>query len=142
MNDMYTIYCIEDCNSLKYVGRTKLTLNERLNKHKSAKKRNNYCSSSKLNLEYCIIYSLETDVNKKDKKERERYYINKIDCVNENKLNGINKENHKEYNKEYYKKHIEYKKEYNKEYNKEFNLFRRKHVVNGCYEFIKMLEEY
>ena len=131
---MYTIYCIEDCNSLKYVGSTKQKLNRRLNKHKSAKKRNLYCSSSKLNLDNCKIYSLETDVNKKDKKERERYHINKIDCVNENKLNGRNKENHKEYNKEWRQKH--------KEYNKEFNLFRRRSFVNACYEFIKMLEEY
>ncbi len=47
---MVTIYCIEDCNSLKYVGSTKKKLKYRLSEHKKDKKRNHACSSSKLNL--------------------------------------------------------------------------------------------
>ena len=125
---MYTIYCIEDCNSLKYVGSTKHTINIRLSQHKCAKNKKLLCCSSiKLNLDNCKIYSLETDVSKSQKKERERYWINKIDCVNEKKLNGIDMDK--------YKKRIV-------EYNKDYDLFRSKKVVNGCYEFIKMLEEY
>jgi|DEB0MinimDraft_10_1074344.scaffolds.fasta_scaffold03677_7 hypothetical protein len=137
---MYTIYCIEDINGLKYVGRTKQKLNIRLNDHRSNKRMKKHISSSKLDLDNCKIYSLET-CNESQKKERERYWINKIDCVNEHKLNGKNKEKVKKYyqeNKdkinEYYKNNIHKKKEY--------DLFRRKHVVNGCYDFIKMLEEY
>jgi|DEB0MinimDraft_10_1074344.scaffolds.fasta_scaffold37706_2 hypothetical protein len=142
---MITIYCIEDCNSLKYVGSTKLKLNRRLSKHKTDKKRNHYCSSSKLDLDNCEIYSLETDVIKSQKKERERYWINKIDCVNEIKLNFDIKEHMKEYyqkNKEHQKEYYQKNKEKKKELDKEYKLFRSKRVVNGCYEFIKMLEQY
>ena len=143
---MYTIYCIEDCNSLKYVGSTKTTLNIRLRIHKNDKKRNHYCSSSKLDLYNCEIYSLETDVNKKDKKERERYHINKIDCVNEKKLNGRNMKHRKIQQKEWRDtnrdKLNQYMKQWHKNNKDEFNLFRRRSFVNACYEFIKMLEEY
>ncbi len=83
---MNTIYCIEDINNLKYVGRTKLKLNIRLNKHKHDKKINNYCSSKQLDLDNCEIYSLET-CNESQKKAREKYWINNIDCVNKYKLN-------------------------------------------------------
>ena len=130
---MVTIYCIEDCNSLKYVGSTKLKLNKRLTNHKHDKKIQRYFSSSKLDLDNCIIYSLET-CNKSERSERERYWINKIECVNDLKLNY----NHNEHSKKYYHEN----KEKVKEYQKEINLFKRKSVVNGCYEFIKMLEEY
>ena len=143
---MYTIYCIEDCNSLKYVGSTKHKLNRRLRIHKNDKKRNHYCSSSKLDLDNCEIYSLETDVNKKDKKERERYHINKIDCVNEKKLNGRNMKHRKIQQKEWRDtnrdKLNQYMKQWHKNNKDEFNLFRRRSFVNACYEFIKMLEEY
>ena len=164
---MVSIYCIEDINDLKYIGSTKKKLNMRLSNHKSAKKINNYCSSSKLNLDNCKIYELEK-CNEYDRKEREKYWINKIDCVNKmrydfnikeyrennkEKLKEYQKEYHKEYQKEYRKnnkeKIKEYEKEYRKknkekrkEYSKEHDLFRRRSFVNACYEFIKMLEEY
>ena len=48
------IYLITDCNNRKYVGKTKLTLKERLYKHKSQK-----CSSRLLNLNDCKIELLE-----------------------------------------------------------------------------------
>jgi|DEB0MinimDraft_10_1074344.scaffolds.fasta_scaffold104364_2 hypothetical protein len=156
MSGMFTIYCIEDCNSLKYVGRTNQKLKYRLTGHKNDKKLNHYCSSSKLDLDNCEIYSLEK-CNESNKKQREQYWINKIECVNKHKLNY----NHNEFNKKYYQENKEKVKEYKKQWyqnNKEkhnkksklnwnkhkdeTNLFRRKHVVNGCYEFIKMLDEY
>jgi hypothetical protein len=122
---MYTIYCIEDINDLKYVGSTKQTLKIRLNKHQNNKKVNREvgnCSSEKLDLDNCKIYSLEI-CNESNRKERERYWINKIDCVNQLKLNYV-------------------KKEYMKTWDKENRMFRWKRVTNGCYEFVKMLEEY
>jgi hypothetical protein len=143
---MYTIYCIKDINDLKYVGSTKQKLNRRLLIHKNDKKINNYCSSSKLDLDNCEIYSLETDVIKKDKKERERYWINKIDCVNEKKLNGRNMDHRKVQRKEWRDtnrdKLNQYMKQWHKNNKDEINLFRRRSFVNACYEFIKMLEEY
>ena len=130
---MVTIYCIEDINDLKYVGSTKLKLNKRLIKHRCDKNKNHYYSSSKLDLDNCKIYSLEI-CNESNRKERERYWINKIDCVNQLKLNY----NHNEYHVNWRKKN----KMYHRKYTKEQNLFRSKKVVIGCYEFIKMLEQY
>jgi len=107
---MVSIYLIEDINDLKYVGSTTKKLNDRLTGHRYDKKtRNTYCSSSKLNLYNCIIIELER-CNKEDKKERERYWINKIDCVNQIKLNF----DRNEYQKEYDKKNKEQIKEYQK----------------------------
>ena len=134
---MVTIYCIEDCNSLKYVGSTKQKLNRRLSRHKSDKKRNHWCSSSKLDLDNCKIYSLES-CNESNRSERERYWINHIDCVNEYKLNSMTTE----YTKQYYKQWCDNNKDQKKKFNKEYYLFNKKSVVNGCYEFINMLNEY
>ena len=74
------IYCIEDCNNLKYVGSTKQKLKTRLAQHKCDKKRRN-SSSSKLDLVNCKIYVLE-ECLEQNTKEREKYWIHKIDCVN------------------------------------------------------------
>ena len=141
---MVTIYCIEDINDLKYVGSTKLKLSIRLSSHRCSKN----CSSSKLNLHNCIIYSLET-CNESNRKERERYWINHIDCVNEYKLNSMTTEYTKQYykqwcdnNKEQIKEYRENNKDQKKKFNKEYYLFNKKSVVNGCYEFINMLNEY
>ena len=49
-------------------------------------------------------------------KDREKYWINKIDCVNANKLNF----NEKDYNKKYHRKYQEKNKDKLKEYNKEY----------------------
>ena len=138
------IYCIEDCDGLKYVGSTKKILNQRLSEHKTDKKRNRGCSSEKLNLNICKIYSLEL-CDECDRKERERHWINEFDTVNELKLNFDKKEwckNNKEKSKEISKEWNENNKEKKNEYDKEYNLFRSRKVTNGCYEFIKMLEEY
>jgi hypothetical protein len=83
---MVFIYCIEDINDLKYVGKTNQKLNDRFTQHKYSHKRGN-CSSGKLNLYNSIIYILEECLEELSV-ERERYWINKIDCVNQRKLNG------------------------------------------------------
>ena len=71
------IYCIEDINDLKYVGKTTQSLRRRFQAHKD----NGNCSSNKLNLYNAIIYQLE-ECDKVVSKEREQYWMNKIDCVN------------------------------------------------------------
>jgi len=88
------IYLIEDINDLKYVGKTKNKLTIRMTGHRANKKNDKRCSSAKLNLDYCIIYQLE-ECSEDLAKEREQYWINKIDCVNIFKLNF----NRKEYDK-------------------------------------------
>jgi len=78
---MVYIYCIKDINSLKYVGSTKQSLLIRLSGHKADKKRNKIMSSSKLDLENCEIKELEI-CDENNRKVREQYWIDKIDCVN------------------------------------------------------------
>ena len=99
---MINIYCIEDCNGLKYIGSTKTKLNQRLNRHKYDKKTNHKpCSSKKLDLNNCNIYTLEQCEESK-RKERERYWINKIDCVNIMTLNfNVKTYDRKDYMKKY-----------------------------------------
>ena len=106
------IYCIEDINDLKYVGKTKQKLSKRLHGHKDL---NTRCSSKKLNLYNCIIYQLE-ECEEDLSKDREKYWINKIDCVNANKLNF----NDEQYNKEYHRKYQEKNKDKLKEYHREY----------------------
>jgi len=95
---IYKIYLITDCHNKNYVGVTKLTLKRRLQLHKRDEKKKN-CSSYKLNLDDCKIELLE-ECTEEDSKERERYWINNIDCVNHLKYNF----NRKEWRKEYFKK--------------------------------------
>lgn len=121
MYKMVNIYKITDCNGLIYVGSTRQPIRYRLSSHtyeKNKGRRN--CSSHKLDLENCEIEVLEV-CTPECRMEREKHYINIIDCVNINKMNGRNKEKRKEYQKEYHKK---YKKEYqkdNREKLKEYN---------------------
>tara|TARA_R100001591_G_C4277684_1_gene164248 strand:- start:9 stop:365 length:357 start_codon:yes stop_codon:yes gene_type:complete len=111
---MVSIYGIEDINDLIYVGSTKQKLNRRLVAHRKDKRNNIYVSSSKLNLDYCIIYELEK-CEEKDRKEREQYWIDKLDCVNEvnvmfnkreymRKYRNNNKEKISKYQSEYRRK--------------------------------------
>ena len=105
------IYCIEDINDLKYVGKTKQKLNDRYKAHKSDKYLNKGCSSSKLHLEHSIIYLLE-ECEEDLAKEREQYWIETIDCVNE--YNAVRKLTKEEYNKQY---QIEYRKKNKEKHN-------------------------
>ena len=139
---MVSIYLIEDCDGLKYVGSTTMKLNDRLTNHRYAKNNSHYCSSSKLNLDNCIIIELE-HCDLEQRKEREKYWINEIDCVNQFKLNFDQKEWHennkdkkKEYDKEWYEKNKEKIKEYY-EQNKEKILEQKKEYYQNNEEKIK-----
>jgi len=91
---MYNIYKITDDKKLNYVGITKQTIIRRFDKHKSDKNtNNNNCSSKLLNLDKSIITLLE----KTNDKTREKYWINKIDCVNKRKLNFDRKKYQRDY---------------------------------------------
>jgi len=111
---MVKIYFIVDINGLVYVGSTILELNQRFSKHKSDKKRNiNNCSSRILDFDNSIIECIE-ECTEDNRKEREKYWINNIDCVNKNKLNFDMKEYDIKRNK------TEKRKQYNKQYDKEY----------------------
>ncbi len=151
---MVLIYCIEDINGLKYVGSSILKLKYRFRQHIKDKENDNCCSSKLLDLDNSKIYELEK-CKESNRKERESYWINKIECVNIRTLNSNFNNNKyrldymKKYNKQNYNNNknkillnnLEWRKK-NKNYQKEYDLFRRKKVVNGCYEFIQMLNQY
>ena len=117
---MISIYKIEDINDLTYVGSTSTTLNMRLSQHRCHKRRGQYVSSSKLNLDNCIITLLE-ECSKEERKQREKYWINHLDTVNDRKLDYDDKQYH-EYMKQYHQKNKEKinsrKREYDKQYRK------------------------
>ena len=100
---MIRIYYIKDINDLKYVGSTKKTLVRRLSGHKVDKKRDRKLTSSKLDLENCEIYEIET-CDEIDRNEREQYWIDRIDCVN--RYNTIH--DYENYGKDYYRKNKEH----------------------------------
>ncbi len=107
------IYCIEDCNGLKYVGSTIKTLHRRLIKHKSDKKanRSKCCSSKKLDLDNCKIYQLE-ECDISHRYEREKYWINNTDCVNISRSEYDRKKVNKKYREKNKEKINKYQKQY------------------------------
>lgn len=138
---MVLIYCIEDINGLKYVGSTKRDMYVRFREHYRKRKIDKcVCSSKLLDLLNCEIYELEW-CEESNRKERECYWIHKLECVNYIKYNY----NRKEYDKSDRRKELNRKRnKLNKriEQQKEHHLFRQKRIVNGCYDFIQMLNEY
>jgi hypothetical protein len=117
---MVNIYCITDCNGLKYVGSTRQTILKRLSNHRNHKNNNyRYCSSFKLDLDNCEIEVLE-ECEPEIRYEREKYYINTIDCVNEIKFTFDMKEYKKKYNKQYNEKNREKKNKNAVIYQKQF----------------------
>ena len=131
---MVQIYCIEDINDLKYVGRTTQTLSRRMEKHRTSKKIGKGCaSSSKLDLANAIITLLE-ECSEEDSKSREQYWIDNTECVNQYRADGLDKEkiklSHETYvlnnpeqiaaaQSRYYQKNKDKKKDYNKQYREE-----------------------
>ena len=104
---MIKIYNIIDKNGLRYVGKTKQDLNNRLAQHKCDRKLNRNCSSKVLDLDNCIILLIE-ECSKEKTKEREQFWISKLKCVNQydgnyNKINYM-----KEYNKRNKEKRAEW----------------------------------
>ena len=148
----FKIYCIIDINGLKYVGKTYKTLKERLRRHRNDKNINNGCSSEKLDLDNCEIILL-CECDECEAKYREQYFKDNIKCVNKNNMVFDVKQYHKKYSKNYYidnkdklkQQHNEWiskNKNKRKQYHKERYLFNSSKVVNGSYDFIKMLEQY
>jgi len=125
------IYCIEDINDLKYVGLTTRKINIRLIEHRYDKKTNKKkCSSKLLDLNNCEIIVLE-ECEESNKKEREKYWINKIDCVNKYDLTFDVKEYDRKRNQ------TEKRRERRREYHHENKIIRNKkrrdrfHYVNS-----------
>jgi len=120
---MYKIYLIRDIHGLKYVGITQRTIKLRLKEHESDKRNGRYCSSHKLDFTCCKISILEDDITEENKKKREQYWIDKIECVNVN--NAIY--DIKEYSKKYHQEHKEERNEISKQYYKENKEYQKKY---------------
>ena len=99
---------MDNTNGDIYVGSTSQKIHRRMNNHKNTKM--SRCSSKRiiLNNDYDVIIIEECD--EENRKEREQYWIDNLDCVNI--MNTIH--DHKKYKREYYEKHIDEKKKYDK----------------------------
>jgi predicted GIY-YIG superfamily endonuclease len=86
------IYKIVDCeNGETYIGSTKQKyISKRISRHREA---TNTCSSKMIINNNNYIYELVEICDFDNIKERERFHINNTEnCINKNKLNGLNKE--------------------------------------------------
>lgn len=149
--EIVRIYCIQDCNGLKYVGSTKQKLKRRLYHHKYYKYKND-CSSKKLDLDNCKIYTLE-ETDEENRKVREQYWIDTIECVNKYNTIFDKKEYHKQKYQENRDERIQYQKEYRqknrdkinkrdrkvymKEYNKEYYQENKDEILEYQKEYEK-----
>ena len=153
-------------NNMIYVGSCTISLKHRLIDHKRQKCSSKYileCGDYNINL--IQEYSCN---NNKELRIREQYWIDKYrkegkNVVNEqnaytsklqrqekqNEYQKNNRSKYREKDKKYYEKNQEYYKEYRannretrKEYDKERWLFKKQDVVNGCYDFLEMLNHY
>ena len=126
---MVFIYCIEDINDLKYVGSTKQTLPERMRCHIYQKKNmKSTCSSTELNLHNSIIYVLE-ECSEEDRKEREQYWIDNTDCVNQ--YNARRKVNKQEYQKQYMVEYRKKNREKHNLYKREWRKLKKEELKNN-----------
>ena len=93
---MINIFCITDCDGLKYVGASKSCVRAVLSWLVYDKKNNIKKNNSRLlNLEYCEIEVID-ECEPTDKKIKLKYWIDKIDCVNERKMTFDKKKRSKE----------------------------------------------
>ncbi len=115
------IYCIEDCDGLKYIGSTTRRLENRLYAHKYYKD----CMSRELDLDNCKIYTLEV-TDEEHRKVREQYWIDNTVCVNYQNTIFDKKEHCKKYyqdNKKKYEHYRETNRNKHKEYMKKYNQY-------------------
>lgn len=75
MYDKVNIYCITDCNGLKYIGATRSDIRHKLACHTYEKKKGRRkCEAYKLDLDNCVIEVLEV-CEPKQKKVRLQHWI-------------------------------------------------------------------
>ena len=111
---------VDNTNNNVYIGSTCKTLKQRLSGHASHYKRYlkgkyNYVTSFDIfkNDDYDIILIESFPCDYKDELlARERYWTNKVNCINKNKNQGLfnelgEVEYNKQYNKQYQKDHLE-----------------------------------
>ena len=112
-----------------YIGSTKSRkLCNRISTHKFDCIHDNgrYCSSSIVMKNNDYFYEIIEECDLSIRYERERYYINNTEnCINQRKLNGLDKEKRKISKAKYEKNHIRFNAEERKEQAKLRTKFRR-----------------
>ena len=104
---MYKIYVIENIDGLKYIGKTKTSLKQRLSSHMCPSSINSNTSSKLVVCKPHKISLIENCENKEQSSIREKYWIQNTKCVNI-LWKGDKKKYDTEWNKnnkEYYKHH-------------------------------------
>ena len=101
---------MDNTNGDIYIGSTSQKINDRMKIHRADAKRNKHCSSKKIinNNDYEVIIIEECD--EENRKEREQYWIDNLDCINI--YNTIF--NKKEYMKKWWSERKEEKSKYDK----------------------------
>ena len=149
--------CSPDCPDLVYIGSTKQKLSIRFSNHKGAFKswkagKIKNCPMSREIFENSDIDNVRIElieVVEDQAFERERYYIDNIDCVNKNKPTRTHKE-YREDNKEIIseksktwqkinrEKYLNYQKEYREKTNKKMTvLFVGEYIHQQIKQFMK-----
>ena len=132
---------VDNTNNNVYIGSTCKTLKQRLSGHVSACKRylkgkNNYITSFDIiknnDYEILLVESFPCDY-KDDLLARERYWTNKIDCINKNKPGLLNELGQGEYNKQYNKQYKAENQEQINEYNKQYYVENQDHLNEKQY---------
>ena len=111
-----------------YIGSTKQRrLSDRIKTHKYHHVHGNkYCSSTIVMKNNDYFYEIIEECDLSIRYERERYYINNTEnCINQRKLNGLDKEKRKISKAKYEKNHIRFNAEERKEQAKLRTKFRR-----------------
>ena len=118
---------VDNTNNNVYIGSTCKTLKQRLSGHVSDYKRylkGKYCYVTSFDIfknddyEILLVESFPCDY-KDELLARERYWTNKIDCINKNKPGLFNELGEVKYNKQYYVEHQDHLKEKVKQYQKD-----------------------
>ena len=117
---------VDNTNGNVYVGSTTTSLSDRMKCHKYCINKKEGCSSSIVMKNNDYFYEIIEECDLSIRYERERYYINNTEnCINQRKLNGLDKEKRKISKAKYEKNHIRFNAEERKEQAKLRTKFRR-----------------
>ena len=119
---------VDNTNGNVYIGSTKQRkLSDRIKTHRyHCTHGNKYCSSTIVMKNNDYFYEIIEECDLSIRYERERYYINNTEnCINQRKLNGLDKEKRKISKAKYEKNHIRFNAEERKEQAKLRTKFRR-----------------
>ena len=132
---------VDNTNNNVYIGSTCKTLKLRLSGHVSNYKRylkGKYSNTTSFDIiknndyEILLVESFPCDY-KDELLARERYWTNKIDCINKNKPGLLNELGEVEYKKQYYVEHQEQINEWHKQYKAKNQDHLKQYYTTKCH---------